>query len=126
MIELVSLQVARCVSTKFPVYIRAPTGALPLDDRALGLAEPLRSIATGGVRQVDRRADLNVVAVRHNPALVIVHARCHLHSTNLERIHIRQGNVPDFDIILCTISIPFLPHLAISASNGQCCARILT
>lgn len=34
-----------------------------LDDGALGLAETLGGIATGGVRGVDRLADLDVVAV---------------------------------------------------------------
>jgi hypothetical protein len=34
-----------------------------LDDGALGLAESLRGIAAGGVGDVDRGADLDVVAV---------------------------------------------------------------
>jgi hypothetical protein len=34
-----------------------------LDDGALGFAESLRGISTGGVGDVDRGADLNVVAV---------------------------------------------------------------
>lgn len=35
-----------------------------LDDGALGLPEALDGIATGGVRDVDGRPDLDVVAVR--------------------------------------------------------------
>ena len=34
-----------------------------LDDWALGLAEPLDSVAAGGVREIDGRAYLHVVAV---------------------------------------------------------------
>ena len=38
-----------------------------LDDRALGLAEALSSIATGSVRKVNRGADLNVIPeIAHN------------------------------------------------------------
>jgi hypothetical protein len=35
-----------------------------LNDGAVGLAEPLGSIATSGVREVDGRPDLDVVAVK--------------------------------------------------------------
>ena len=35
-----------------------------LDDRALGLAEALDSISAGGVRNVDRLSDLDVIAVK--------------------------------------------------------------
>ena len=38
-----------------------------LNDGAVGLAEPLGGIATGGVREVDRGADLDVVAEERSP-----------------------------------------------------------
>ena len=43
----------------------------PLNDRAVGLAEALGSISAGGVRQVDGRSDLDVVAVEKGSSLLV-------------------------------------------------------
>ena len=68
MIELVNLQ---AVLTTFVLRLcdqtaRCSKGAVPLNDGALCLAETLSSISASGVREVDRRTDLDVVAVLIN------------------------------------------------------------
>lgn len=76
-----------------------------LDDGALSLAETLGGIATGGVREVDRGADLDVVAVKFDSW-----------SANLI-LDIRGGvflrAVPRFPIAIASSIFPAIPKSSV-------------
>lgn len=94
-------------------------GFVPLNDGALCLAETLSSISAGRVREVDGRTDLDVVAA----SKIVELARIPLFHINqkfgcvfflsccaelelLSRFHVRQRDIPDFDIVLLLVSPP--------------------
>ena len=71
-----------------------------LDDRALGLAEALDGIATSGMGDVDGCSDLDVVAV-----FVQLGQSFPFHFVygGPFRLHLRQGDIPDLDLIVAPL-----------------------
>jgi len=84
-----------------------------LDDGAVGLAEALDGIATGGMRNVDGGADLDVVAAQKEPlvssflvsSLLVAFAGFGVFGVSRARIDwegvlLRQGDITDLDILV--------------------------